>query len=209
MRSGRRRYYDMFSRCYDRFVALHSGRDEQNSRNFLVDCAQLEGVTKPRILDICCGTGAAIFTFASKYPGSTPVGLDFSRGMLRRASEKDSAQVVNFIEGDAAWLPFSSDAFDVVSCSHAFYELKGEARTRALMEMKRVVKPGGSVLIMEHEMPRHPLTRFLFSIRMSLVGSAGVKMFLRAGLEPFQRLFPEVRLFLSPSGKSRLFCCIK
>jgi ubiquinone/menaquinone biosynthesis C-methylase UbiE len=209
MRYGRRRYYDLFSKFYDRFVAVHSGRDEQDTRYFLVDCVQLQGLTKPRMLDICCGTGSVILTFARKYPGSTSVGLDFSRGMLCKASEKDSAQVVNFLEGDAAVLPFSNDAFDVVSCSHALYELKGEARIDALKEMKRVVKPGGTVLIMEHEVPTHPLIKVLFSIRMSIIGSAGAKAFLSAGLEPFQRLFPEVQLLHSPSGKSRLLCCIK
>ena len=147
MRYGRRRYYDLFSHLYDSFVAIHSRRDEQNTRFFLVDCAQLERVTKPRILDICCGTGSVILTFAQKYPESTSVGLDFSHGMLHKAKEKDSTQIVSFLEG--------------------------EARMDALKEMKRVVKPGGIVMIMEHEVPTHPLIKFLFNIRMSIVGSTG------------------------------------
>jgi ubiquinone/menaquinone biosynthesis C-methylase UbiE len=209
MRNGRRRYYDLFSNFYDQFVAVHSRRDERNTRYFLVDGAQLERIARPRILDICCGTGSVILTFAQKYPESTSVGLDFSHGMLRKANEKDRAQMVNFIKGDAALLPFSNDVFDAVSCSHALYELKGEARINSLKEMKRVVKPGGTVLIMEHEIPTHPLIKFLFSIRMALVGSAGVKAFLGAGLEPFQQLFSKVQLSHSPSGKSRLVRCIK
>lgn len=209
MRTSRRRYYDLFSKFYDRFVALHSSRDEQNSRYFLVDCAKLEGVIKPHILDICCGTGSVILTFARKYPASISIGLDFSRGMLCKAREKNFAQVVNFLEGDAALLPFPNDTFDVVTCSHALYELKGGARILSLKEMKRVVKPGGAVWVMEHEVPTQPLIRFLFRIRMCLVGSAGAKMFLRAGLEPFQQLFSEVQLLHSPSGKSRLVRCIK
>jgi len=209
MRYGRRRYYDLFSHLYDSFVAIHSRRDEQNTRFFLVDCVQLERVTKPRILDICCGTGSVILTFAQKYPESTSVGLDFSHGMLHKAKEKDSTQIVSFLEGDAALLPLSNDVFDVVTCSHALYELKGEARMDALKEMKRVVKPGGIVMIMEHEVPTHPLIKFLFNIRMSIVGSTGTKAFIGAGLEPFQQLFSEVQLSHSTSGKSRLVCCIK
>jgi len=209
MREGRRRYYDLFSHFYDRFVAVHSHRDERNTRQFLVACARLEGLAEPRILDICCGTGSVILTFAQKYPQSTSIGLDFSHGMLRRAKGKASAEMVNLCEGDAALLPFSNGVFDVVTCSHALYELKGETRMDSLKEMKRVVKPGGRVLIMEHEVPTHPLIKFLFNIRMSLTGSAGAKAFLGAGLEPFQRLFSEVELSHSPSGKSRLVCCIK
>jgi len=209
MRRARRRYYDLFSHVYDRFVAVHSRRDERNTRYFLVDCAKLEGFAKPHILDICCGTGSVILAFAQKYPESTSVGLDFSHGMLHKAKEKDFAQMVNFFEGDAALLPFLNDIFDVVICSHALYELKVDARIDALKEMKRVVKPGGTVLIMEHEVPTHPFIKLLFKIRMSLVGSGGAIGFLGAGLEPFKQLFSEVQLSHTPSGKSRLVCCIK
>jgi len=210
MQDGRRRYYDLFSYVYDRFIALHSRRDERNTREFLVDSAQLMSIAKPRILDICCGTGTVILTFAKIYPESIAVGIDFSHGMLLKAKEKDLKQKVLFAEGDAALLPFSNDAFDVVACSHALYELKGAARIEALKEMKRVVKPSpGSVLIMEHEIPRHPIIKLLFKIRMVLVGSADARAFLGAGLEPFRKVFSNVVLSHTPSGKSRLLRCGK
>jgi ubiquinone/menaquinone biosynthesis C-methylase UbiE len=210
MRYTRRKYYDVFSHFYDRFIALHSHRDEQNTREFLVDSAQLGCIENPRLLDICCGTGTAILSFAKRYPESTSVGLDFSRGMLLKAKEKDPDKTARFAEGDAALLPFADDVFDVVACSHALYELKGETRTAALKEMKRVVKPGnGVVLIMEHEKPKQPLIKLLFKIRISLVGSADAKAFLGEGLEPFKKIFSKVDLSHSPSGKSRLLRCAK
>ena len=210
MQYGRRRYYDLFSHVYDRFIALHSRRDEQNSREFLVDSARLERIAKPKILDICCGTGTVILAFAKRYPEGTTVGLDFSHGMLLKAKEKDLKQKVLFAEGDAALLPFSNDAFDVVACSHALYELKGAARIEALKEMKRVVKSGhGSVLVMEHEIPTHPMIKLLFKIRMVLVGSADARAFLGEGLEPFRKVFSKVDLSHTASGKSRLLRCSK
>jgi len=210
MQYSRRRYYNLFSHFYDRFIALHSRRDERNTREFLVDSVQLECIAKPRILDICCGTGTVILTFAKRYPERTAVGFDFSHGMLRKAKEKDPKQKVFFVEGDAALLPFSDDVFDVVACSHALYELKGAARIDALKEMKRVVKPAhGSVLIMEHEIPKRSFIKLLFKIRMSLIGSADAKAFLGAGLEPFKKIFSNVILSHSPSGKSRLLRCAK
>jgi ubiquinone/menaquinone biosynthesis C-methylase UbiE len=207
MRNGRRRYYDLFSNFYDTFVAVHSRRDERNTRQFLVDSAQLKGIAKPCILDICCGTGSVILAFAKRYPKSMSVGLDFSYGMLHKAQEKQPVQMVSLVEGDAARLPFSNDVFDVVTCSHALYELKDKHRRDALVEMKRVVKPGRLVLIMEHEIPTDPFIRFLFDIRISLVGSADAKAFLGAGLEPFKQIFSDVQLLHSPSGKSRLLRC--
>ena len=210
MQYGRRRYYNLFSFFYDRFIAIHSGRDEGDTREFMVESAQPGRIVKPRILDICCGTGTVILTFAKRYPESTAVGFDFSHGMLHKAKKKDPKQKVLFTEGDAARLPFSNDVFDVVACSHALYELKGAARMDALEEMRRVVKPGhGSVLIMEHEIPKHPFIRLLFKIRMTLVGSGDAQLFLGEGLEPFKKIFSEVHLSHSPSGKSRLLRCAK
>ena len=210
MQYVRRRYYDWFSHCYDRFIAIHSRRDDRNTREFLVDSAQLEYIEEPKILDICCGTGTVILNFAKRYPESTAVGVDFSYGMLRKGENKDPLKKVLFIAGDAALLPFATDAFDVAVCSHALYELKGETRTAALQEMKRVVKPGhGEDLIMEHEKPKQPFIRLLFKIRMRLVGSADAKAFLGAGLEPFKKIFSKVELSHSPSGKSRLLRCAK
>jgi ubiquinone/menaquinone biosynthesis C-methylase UbiE len=102
-------------------------------------------------LDVCCGTGSVILTFAEEYSSALTIGYDFSSGMLRKAKQKDMADTVSFVQGDAARLSFRSDCFDIVCCSHALYELKGSVRKDALMEMKRVAKPDGKILIMEHE----------------------------------------------------------
>ncbi len=164
----RRRYYDLFSHFYDAFVALHSRGDERDTRKFLVDSARMEYVVKPDMLDVCCGTGSVILGFVKRYPNSVAAGVDFSRGMLRRAKKKDLENHVLFVQGDAARIPFADDAFDVVVCSHALYELKGTVRSNALKEMKRVVKPDpGSVFIVEHEQPKQPFIRLLFMIRLA------------------------------------------
>ena len=86
--------------------------------------------------------------------------------MLRKAQEKTAATRAVFVEGDAAQLPFTDSSFNVVSCSHALYELKGQAREQALCEMKRVIKSDGVVLIMEHEIPSNPVIKLLFHLRL-------------------------------------------
>ncbi len=208
-RSGRRKYYDIFSHFYDGFIRLHSRNDNAETRAFLVDSAGLEGQKSPGVLDVCCGTGSVILAFAERFAEIVPVGCDFSRGMLRRAQEKDASGRLILVEGDAAALPFESDLFDAVCCSHALYELKGRAREAALFEMRRVVKPGGRVLIMEHEVPAKLWVRVLFHIRMRMVGSKEASAFLRQGRAAFEKIFAEVSLSHTPSGKSRLFTCRK
>ncbi len=207
IRTIRRTYYNLFSYLYDVFVTLHARRDTGDTRNFLVEMARLEEKPNPSILDICCGTGAVITVFATQYTESFSVGYDFSRGMLLKVREKSGARKILLIEGDAADLPFVDESFDVITCSHALYELKAAARQAALKEMKRVIRPSGVVLIMEHEVPHHPLVKILFNLRMLTMGSADAGEFVKGGLEPFQRIFSDVSLFHSPSGKSKLIVC--
>jgi ubiquinone/menaquinone biosynthesis C-methylase UbiE len=208
-RRGRRRYYDLFSRFYDAFVRIHSRRDEDDTREFLVEAAGLGNRPAPRVLDVCCGTGSVILAFSRRYPGALASGLDFSRGMLDKAREKDLAGRVRFVQGDAAALPFADDSFDAVTCSHALYELKGESRREALREMKRVVRPDGCVLLMEHEVPRHPVVKLLFYVRLLSMGSEDAREFVAAGAEPLRKIFSGVSLSRSKSGKSRLLTCRK
>ncbi len=209
LRSGRRKYYDIFSHFYDAFIRLHARQDEDDTRDFLVDAAHLEDKPMPRILDIWCGTGSVILVFKERYPESETIGYDFSPGMLRKAQEKDVSGKVVFVEGDAAILPFDENSFDVVTCSHALYELKGETREMALREMKRVVRPDGLVLFMEHEIPTHPVIKFLFYVRMLSMGSKDAREFLKEGLEPFKKIFSQVHFSHSRSGQSKLICCQK
>jgi len=208
-RIWRRRYYDVFSHFYDRFIQLHARRDESGTRSFLVARAALDQVEKPRVLDVCCGTGAVLSAFADRHPRGTHIGCDFSRGMLLAARRKYSAGGVAFIQGNAAGLPFADSRFHVVSCSHALYELKGPDRVEALHEMKRVVRADGIVLIMEHEVPTRPVVRFMFGLRLKAMGSADAKEFVEAGLKPFEQVFPSVTLHHTPSGSSKLICCRK
>jgi ubiquinone/menaquinone biosynthesis C-methylase UbiE len=209
IRTGRQRYYDLFSHFYDFFIRIHSGRHTDETRRFLVDSIPLDGTDRPAIRAICCGTGSVVLAFAAEHPGAMAVGYDFSEGMLNRARQKDSAGRVTFIQGDASRLSFAGDSFDVVCCSHALYELRGQVRTAALQEMKRVVKPGGRVLIMEHEVPRRPLVKMLFDLRMRMMGSADAREFLEQDLSPYRGLFAEVVLTHTPSGKSKLIICRK
>jgi ubiquinone/menaquinone biosynthesis C-methylase UbiE len=209
LRIGRRKYYDLFSHVYDGFIRLHARRDEEDTRHFLVDAAQLETRTASSILDLCCGTGSVVLAFAEHCPDALLVGYDFSRGMLRKAQQRNVDTRAAFVEGDAAELPFSDNSFDVVSCSHALYELKGQVRERALWEMKRVTHPDGVILLMEHEVPSHPFVKFLFNVRLISMGSSDAREFVDGGLQRLRKIFSRVTLSHSRSGKSRLMICQK
>lgn len=177
IRTGRQKYYDIFAHFYDFFIKVHSGHRGEETRNFLVDSAQIENGHQVRILDICCGTGAVTLAFAKRYPDALVIGYDFSAGMLNIAQKKDVDRSTFFIQGDASKLPYTDACFDIVCCSHALYELKGRVRVEALMEMKRVVKQDGKVLIMEHEVPRNKAVKMMFYMRLLMMGAADAKEF--------------------------------
>jgi len=164
------RYYDAFSGVYDRFVAAHSSDRDGRLREVLADRADLR--PGDCTLDLCTGTGAMLPALARRagHRGLV-VGLDFSGGMLREARKKIAGTPgVALVRADAEELPFRDGAFHAVTCSHAFYELKGEGAERALREVARTLRPGGSFLMMEHEVPARFLIRILFYVRLLSMG---------------------------------------
>ncbi|MFT5701495.1 MAG: ubiquinone/menaquinone biosynthesis C-methylase UbiE [Desulforhopalus sp.] len=209
VRASRQIFYNVFSYFYDFFIKIHSGHNRDETRRYLVDSSRINDTKKGRVLDICCGTGSVVLAFAEKYADILAIGYDFSPGMLHKAKDKDVANKVILVNGDAARLSFTDDCFDVVCCSHALYELKGQMRTEALQEMKRVVKPAGQVLIMEHEVPKKFAIKIMFYIRMLMMGPTDSWEFVKQGLSPFKKIFNDVTLSHTPSGKSKLIICRK
>lgn len=209
LRTGRQKYYDLFSHFYDGFIKMHSGRHGNETREFLVDAARIDNREQAAILDICCGTGSVVLAFSKEFTDALAIGYDFSTGMLAKVKEKDVDGRIVLVQGDAGRLSFTDDCFDIVCCSHALYELKGEVRTAALKEMKRVVTPEGMVMLMEHEVPQHPMIKVMFNMRMAMMGSADAKEFLQQDLSPYEAIFDDVTLSHTPSGKSKLIVCRK
>lgn len=207
----RRVYYDIFSFFYDRVIALHSKDESAALRSLLVDRA---GVREGgRLLDLCTGTGAVALRAAQAFRcRGLVVGLDFSRGMIRRAREKarrEELDAVLFVQAEAARLPFRSECFDAVTCSHAMYELSPEVREASLEEARRVLRPGGRFLMMEHCEPRRPFVRFLYRVRLATLGSARNRSFAQDEIPFLRSFFGEVERELSPTGRSKLLRAVK
>ena len=108
-----------------------------------------------RVLDLCCGTGDLALAFRKEAPaGAEIVGSDFVTEMLVRARAKAVAAgaSITFVEADALALPFADAAFDLVSCSFGFRNLANYER--GLVEILRVLKPGGVAAILEFGQPQ-------------------------------------------------------
>jgi demethylmenaquinone methyltransferase / 2-methoxy-6-polyprenyl-1,4-benzoquinol methylase len=110
-----------------------------------------------RVLDACCGTGDLAIA-SRRLLGSTVAvtGVDFSERMLERARAKSAA--VEWIQGDALALPFQDESFDAATVGFGVRNL--DDLERGLRELRRVLRPGGRVGILEITSPRGLLRPF-------------------------------------------------
>jgi ubiquinone/menaquinone biosynthesis C-methylase UbiE len=137
------------------------------------------------------------------------VGLDFSWGMLRAAREKIRYEPrICLVQADCSRLPFRTGVFAAVTCSHAFYELKGETQIKTLAEIKRCLQPGKPFLMMEHEVPENRLVRLLFYIRLMSMGRKRAIQILKHELVFLKRHFRHVKKTTTMTGKSKIYTCI-
>lgn len=106
-----------------------------------------------RVLDLCCGTGDMTAALLALRPidGEPVTGLDFSPVMLAKAREKYADVNAVWVEGDAMNLPYPDQSFDLVTSAFGFRNLTNYAG--ALAEIYRVLKPGGSIGILECNQP--------------------------------------------------------
>jgi demethylmenaquinone methyltransferase / 2-methoxy-6-polyprenyl-1,4-benzoquinol methylase len=158
-----------------------------------------------KVLDLCCGTGDLALAFRKEAPaGAEIVGSDFVPEMLERARAKAAASGagIMFVEADALSLPFGDGSFDLVSCSFGFRNLANYER--GMLEIFRVLKPGGAAAILEFAEPRGKLFgnlyRFYFRQVLPLLGG------LISGNSSAYRYLPNsVSKFPSPEALQALF----
>lgn len=145
---------------YDLNNRLHSfGRDVAWRRAAVREASLRAGDV---VLDVACGTGDLAMEFA-RAGARRVTGLDFTAAMLdvarKRAARARAARSIVWMEGDAQNLPFADASVDVVSIAFGIRNVTDPAR--ALREFRRVLRPGGRLVILEFGTPRSPIVRRL------------------------------------------------
>jgi demethylmenaquinone methyltransferase/2-methoxy-6-polyprenyl-1,4-benzoquinol methylase len=137
--------YDLLNRV------LSVGIDQRWRRALVARAGDVRGRV---VLDLCCGTGDVALAFARE--GARVLAFDFTHEMLRCARNKDGQRSggrppVLFAHADALHVPARDRSVDV--CSVAFGMRNVAEPTRALTEIRRVLRPGGLALVLEFSMP--------------------------------------------------------
>ena len=208
MRSPRQTYYDLFSLIYDFIIRVHSWDTEGSIRKFITLKANLSKGDKA--LDLCTGTGSVAIELAKQVgEKGLIVGLDFSRGMIEKAGKKAKNSKIDQLQlvlANASQLPFKKSSLRAVTCSHAFYELKGYERAEAVNEVARVLMDGGRFCLMEHAKPQRRIPRLFFYVRIFFLGARDVREFLSQEESIFGDRFKSITKEMSPTGQSKLIC---
>jgi len=175
--------YNRFSYIYDLFESPMENSVFKKWR------ADLINPLRGNILEVGVGTGKNL-SYYNKEAKIT--GIDLSPGMLSKAKERLKLlrrRNISLIEMDAQNLKFKDNSFDYIICTFVLCSVPDPVKT--LKEMKRVVKPNGKILMIEHMLSKNkliafyehihnPITRFLFGFNVNRKTDENVE---KAGLK--------------------------
>jgi ubiquinone/menaquinone biosynthesis C-methylase UbiE len=108
------------------------------------------------ILDFGCGTGTTEICLRQHFPHAVITGVDSSAESIRMACQQE-IESVTFIHSDAAALPFADECFDLIYTNGTIHHIPAEMRPAVLADLRRVLKPAGTLCIFENN-PFNPLT---------------------------------------------------
>ena len=135
---------------YDRYGALLSFGQDPRWRRFLV--SRLDVRSDDRVLDVATGTGLVARELVRRF-GCSVVGIDQSPEMLaRRSRANERACRSRLVEGRAEALPFADGEFASLTVTYLLRYVDDPAAT--MRELARVVRPGGTVAMLEFAVPR-------------------------------------------------------
>ncbi len=146
---------------------------------------------KPRnLLDIATGTGDLALTVKRALPEVDVLGTDFCRPMLDVAVQRG---LTNVLEADAMNLPLADESFDAATVAFGLRNMADYAK--ALCEFRRILRPGGHLLVLDFSMPegvlagpyRFYLHNILPRIAGWLTGNMGAYDYLGDSIETFPR----------------------
>ncbi len=194
-----RRMFNAIAPTYEQVNRVFSaGRDVRWRREAVRDVAVRP---EDEVLDIACGTGDLVRTFAmSTPPPGRLVGCDFAREMLSRAAAAGPSGV-QWCECDGLHLPFGAATFTITSC--AFGVRNFQSLDAGLAEMHRVLRPGGRALILEFTRPTNRAFRTAYEFYARRIMPLGARWLTRDREGAYRYLPESVVSFVDAKEMSR------
>ena len=191
------RMFDAIAGVYDVLNHLLSAGWDRRWRRRAIESLRMAG--GETVLDVCTGTAdLGLAALSARRPAGRVIGVDFSEGMLRRASRKvrrrGRAGVMELVRGDAASLPVRSGSMDAAVVAFGLRNV--ERLPAALAEIHRALAGGGRVAILEFAIPEKGVlrsaylwyfTQVLPAIGRVLSGHGSAYAYLPASVQAFPR----------------------
>ena len=156
---------------YDFITIFLSLGMDQGWKRKLIEMLDLKGDEKA--LDLACGTGDITFALGAPLRSGEAIGVDITPGMVEIAEGKRKAMNVSnvvFHCADIMNLPFPDASFDCVTCGYALRNLPDVEL--GLVEIKRLLKPGGRFCSLDFAHPDNRTFRWLYLKYLIAVGSS-------------------------------------
>lgn len=192
-RAAVRSMFDRIARRYDLLNRLLSAGTDVRWRRACVDLLELRGPA--RILDLATGTADLLVEALRRDAGHRGVGVDLSEQMLRRGAAKlrrrGLASRARLAAGDAESLPLPPASFDAATIGFGIRNMADAGA--ALAELRRVLRPGGRLVVLEFSVPpgwrgalyRRYFHRILPRVGALVSGDAAAYSYLPASVERF------------------------
>lgn len=149
------------ARTYDLMVEfLFVGCAEVMRRRVLAEVVRRQAAPGIRLLDLGSGTGSFLLLAASTLPDARLVGVDLSPWYVKEARARAAGHsgargaTVYHQVGNAEKLEFADQSFDQVTSGFLFHELPRSVRRKVLLEAKRVLRPGGRLVVQDSAQPQ-------------------------------------------------------
>jgi ubiquinone/menaquinone biosynthesis C-methylase UbiE len=158
-----------WARLYDLFFA----RKPTQEHKAAVRAAVLQPGEK--VLDVGCGPGTLAILMAKKVGDEgEAVGIDAALEMIdrARAKAKKEGSAARFEPAAIESLPFGDQSFDAVTSTYMLHHLPDDVQARGLAEARRVLKPGGRLVIVDFASESHSFLGHLLSILGHLHGAS-------------------------------------
>ncbi len=148
--------FDAIAGRYDLLNHLLSGGLDWWWRARAVRALRLTG--RETVLDLCTGTADLAIALSRRRGAARVVGIDFAAGMLNHAARKLGGRGlggrIGLVRGDATCVPLPAASVDAATIAFGIRNVQDPRRT--LAELRRVVRPGGRIAILEFGMPTLP-----------------------------------------------------